>query len=293
MTRHREWTVHLGLHKTGTTHFQDILATARSHLAERQIDYVPRDALRSSGMLNVLRKQGSCRHIPTMLRRRRLASHMGDLGLAADHLLVSDENICGAVGDVFSTRPYPRLERNLRALRSLHKGKLTILIGLRNPATLLPSAYAQMIRFNPGSEPFEVLLDRWLENPPRWHNFVSRIQETLPEAEIATWSFEDYTADPYRMIEDLFSPPLAIEIQVEVSRSTLRPTSRAVEAIEVIPRRLRGSAYRSEAERLVALHASGPPFDPLNSDQFHALGRSYNDDLAAIRQMGVRWMGSS
>ena len=288
MKPHRDWTVHLGVHKTGSTYIQDVLEAERTNLLAHNVDYIPRNLMRQSGLLNLLRKRGSYQYAPASLRRRYLTGKLNELSLQSDKLLISDENICGTVGDIFGERPYPLLERSLKALRSLFPGKLTIAVCIRNPATLLPSAYAQMIRFHPNSRSFSSLLDEWSTHPPRWSAFFSKLKGALPESEIRAWTFEDYTSDPRGLIREVFHLNLGSVRSVEAPSSTRRPTKSAVEAIEGLGPGLKGKAYQFEVAGLLSLHATGLPFDPLTAEQAKEVGRYYLDDLAAIERMGVR-----
>jgi hypothetical protein len=46
----RSWRIHLGAHKTATTHLQETLTAVRPALAERGIDFIPNQRVRGRGL---------------------------------------------------------------------------------------------------------------------------------------------------------------------------------------------------------------------------------------------------
>lgn len=284
------WLIHIGLHKTGTTHIQDQLSLMAPMLVETGISYVGRDFLRDEGLLNILRKEGSFRFAPSYLRRVLAARRLKDAGHSSGTILISDENISGRVGEVFVDPPYPRLDRHLRAVRDITGQDLSILVCVRNPATLLPSAYAQMIRFEPPKRSLAEYIEKWMKTPPRWPALFDRIRAIFPRAEIIAWTFEDYASNPGMVFRGLVGLDIETPDLLEISPSTMRPTREAITAIETLPKHLRRIAYQAAASQLILENQSGTRFEPLNQEQLGEIGRNYESDLRSMERRDILWL---
>ena len=64
------WRIHIGAHKTATTHLQQTLAAIRPRLVEQGIDPIPLAALRASGLARMLIERRLATRMPLLARPR-------------------------------------------------------------------------------------------------------------------------------------------------------------------------------------------------------------------------------
>ncbi len=87
--RLRHVILHLGLHKTGTTSFQSVLAAKRLALQDHGVNYIPIERMRRDLTGLLVRKDPEA---------QAQARHYFD-GIEQPVLLLSDENVIGGVAD--------------------------------------------------------------------------------------------------------------------------------------------------------------------------------------------------
>ncbi|MEQ8966827.1 MAG: hypothetical protein RID91_13445 [Azospirillaceae bacterium] len=290
-----EWRLHLGAHKTATTHIQKVLARLQETGPRRGFQYVPPEVTR--------------RLDRTVFRRRHLFRDprywMGPEGRAASieaifagHLddrpivVLSEENwLGGSVTDILAETPYPEAGHRLDYLRHLaRRSRLSLFIGLRSFDTLLPSAYAQALREGPLGVTFEDVRASAARRPPSWLAPIERIRRLVPDTPITLWRYEDYRAHAHGILEAICGEPIEAVPMIADPAETRSASPRALARIEALPRGLAGEAYRARAEAIIAEHAVEPErFAPLTEVERERLRARYEADLAALRSMsGVR-----
>ena len=97
----REIRLHIGAHKTATTHFQDIMELNQAFFAERGVTYVPRKAFRRSIAGALSRRNWRVWVGGGVLGRQiewQLAPHIED----GTRVVISDENILGRPADALA-----------------------------------------------------------------------------------------------------------------------------------------------------------------------------------------------
>ncbi|MFW5642329.1 MAG: hypothetical protein ACOCY0_06150, partial [Roseicyclus sp.] len=161
-----EWRIHLGAHKTATTHLQDTLAARRAALLGQGVDYLPMREVRALR----LPPGGGWADWRRRLRlpmRRRIEAAVAPIRMGPRRLVLSEENLIGYVRDALTFPPYPDLERRLRPFSVLTDGaQVTVFLSVRGWDTLLPSAYAQQLRVRPVPGGFGPLRAQALARPP-------------------------------------------------------------------------------------------------------------------------------
>jgi len=132
--------LHLGLHKTATTALQDFLAGEARALVAHGVA-CPRLARMRSDLTPL---------IASAAKPDRAA-----LGRFVDKvpqpvLLLSDENILGAPGDILGGALYPYAENRVRRFCDQFAGRrIRLFLTLREPAAFLASMYCEYLRHNP------------------------------------------------------------------------------------------------------------------------------------------------
>ena len=93
------WRIHIGAHKTATTHVQEILALMRPQLVERGIDFDPQRTCARSGFAKALLERRLRRGCPCCagrtVRRPRLADALDPLRAGPAALVLSEEKLHG------------------------------------------------------------------------------------------------------------------------------------------------------------------------------------------------------
>ena len=185
--------VHIGAHKTASTHLQKLCLANRDLLAAQGCAYFGPDRLRGDLRMPALERS------PRAIARKIAPFHaaMQAEMAAGQRVLISNENILGAPrppvladGGVL----YPRAEQNIAALlTALDLRDVTLCLALRDPLDLLISAWGhQHIAGRPMG--FEAFCDGLDPLALRWSELVARLQDCARVGQIWLWRHEDYRA---------------------------------------------------------------------------------------------------
>jgi len=132
--------LHLGLHKTATTALQDFLAGETKALVAHGVA-CPRLARMRSDLTPLIASAAK----PD---RAALARFVGKVRQPV--LLLSDENILGAPGDILGGALYPWAENRVRRFcDQFADRRIRLFLTLREPAAFLASMYCEYLRHNP------------------------------------------------------------------------------------------------------------------------------------------------
>lgn len=203
--------IHLGAHKTASTHLQLSLARVRDQLRAAGLFLAEPSMLREEAAVIPLSQaladgegcsaQAACRDL--------LAGARGD----APDLLLTEENILGGTrrGTMFSRRGlfYPHADRRLRqAIDIVGGGPVTLYLALRDPASFQVSAFSLQLLLGNELELASYLQGR---DPVQvdWAGLIGRLREVDGVARIVTWRYEDYPALRPRLLDMLLPPGLA------------------------------------------------------------------------------------
>jgi hypothetical protein len=132
--------LHLGVHKTATTHIQSRLFNSRDALRKDGIGYVQLGRLRRALTQRLGRRDFSASEVIADLK-----SH-----LDCDRLILSDENILGGPGRPEDNRIYPRAQaRVAKVLDTFAAYEIEIYVTLRDYPAYFASRYAEALRHFP------------------------------------------------------------------------------------------------------------------------------------------------
>jgi hypothetical protein len=228
----RDWRLHLGVHKTATTHLQDTLALHHDALAERGIDYIPMPIIRANRIPDLRRRNWRAWVGGAPLRaevNRKIAPHRS----GRDVVVMSAEDWVGSCHDLLAPVPYPRAARRLGALGALAgDARLTFYLSIRSWDTILPAAYATVLRFEAYPGGFEPIRKRVVNKPPSWVDLVDRIRAAAPKADVRLWDYESYRERSGEIMEALCGCDLGALPDVPVPVRTQTPTASAITAAE-------------------------------------------------------------
>ena len=282
------WRIHLGAHKTATTHVQMTLAALRPALAAQGVDFIPTGLLRKDGLARALGSRQIWNRL-TPLRgpmvRRMMAAHLDPLRAGPGTLLLSEEKLLGSSQHAFADPIYPKLPRIVALLAALgRRAELTLFLSIRSFDTQLPSAYVQELRYMPPiAGGFDNIKRRVLQRPPSWFELARRIRAAAPGIPLRIWRHEDYRGNTAAILGALAGvdevgplPPVA---DPHWTKSPGLAAIRAVEALPAMPEPER----RERARAIFAADGGdGPRFQPFTDAERAVLRAAYAADLERI-----------
>lgn len=196
--------MHIGAHKTASTHLQMAMERAGERLKARGVAYFGPEALRRRGLGVPEYLSAEAEDMGHAERiRAALAPHPDQ---PRNRLVLSDENLLGNAHNVElirSARLYLRAPARLARLAPLlPAGQVVLALAIRNPAAFLASAYAQRLmsgRLQSYSDYAQGL------DPARlsWADLTERVMAALPGATCHIWRYEDYPANAPEVLRAL------------------------------------------------------------------------------------------
>ncbi|MCC5971230.1 MAG: hypothetical protein JJU15_14905 [Pararhodobacter sp.] len=276
--------LHIGAHKTASTHLQHGLARARPALQAQGVAVFGPDQLRRRG-LGLPEYLSAAEEDPDHGARLRAA-----FAQPCERLVLSDENILGSAHNVelirtarFYDRAAHRLER-LAAL--LPPGRLMLALGIRNPAGFLASAYVQRL-MSGRLERFEDYAQALDPARLQWSELVARVRTVLPDAAWSVWRYEDYPGNAPAVLQTLLGPAHA---RVPLGDGVAHPGLSA-KAHDILMREapeLEGQGEDAIRERVKALRAAWPKgpgqpgVQPLDAEALRRADAAYACDCAQL-----------
>lgn len=292
-----EWRVHLGAHKTATSHLQATLRALRGRIAlEAGVDCLgPHEARKVLG--GQLARRHWRYHLRGRLLRDSLEAALGARRLGPGRIVLSEENILGLTPDLLAARPYPRLEARVRAVAALGiDRRLVLFVSLRDFGEVLGGAYATaLLMHRTPRERLDAAIARARRAPPSWVPVLDRIRRAAPGVPLRAWRQEDYRDHAAEMAAALVGAPVAPLVAalppLPAQAGNRTPSAESVARIEALSRRLprRLPIARWRLEAAAARDAEGEPFRPLDAGLREALAARYRADQEEIE---ARWPGT-
>lgn len=281
------WRIHLGAHKTATTHVQETLALIRPQLNARDVDFIPNAVLRTSGLAKALGARPVARRIPALRGRAvrgMMAAHVDPHRAGPRTMVLSEEKLLGGSRQVFLDPFYPAADRVTPMLSSLgDRADLMLFLSIRSLDTQLPSAYVQELKFGPAPEGgFAALKARVLARPPRWSDLVDRIRRAAPNARIRVWRQEDYRQNAAAILGALCGCEIGPVPEIADPAWTKSPGRAAVRAAEALPRDLPQDERHQRALDIFRAGWGGERFSPFTAAERAFLRTHYARDLERI-----------
>jgi hypothetical protein len=287
----RQWRIHLGAHKTATTHLQETLTAVRGELALRGIDFIPNPLVRQQKLARTLWRRRPIARLPIVgpaHMRDAIETAVEPLRIGPDVVVLSEENIVGVPEQILAVPFYPQAAQSVARLASLaSRAEVTFFLSIRSYDTLLPSAYAEALKHAPPPPGgFGAARARLLAEPPSWFDLVARIRDAAPEVPLRIWRQEDYRANAKAIMEAVCGCVLGALPEISDPAWTRSPSASAIAAAEALP------ASLSRPERLArvrALYAAAEPgadrFRPFAPAERQRLRADYEADLDRIAQV--------
>lgn len=294
-----QWHVHIGAHKTATTHAQEILGSRRAELAELGICFHGRDILRRRRLESLCRPGRQRIKDADVIRSLRRAWSMFRLRPTRQPrvMLLSEESMLGAPRQLLEGCFYPEAAERMRNLGDmLGGGPITLFLSVRNPATLLPSAYTQCLRGGIRDLPRMPEVESInLRMTPTWTDLVRRIREGLPRARLVAWRFEDYIASQGGYLDMLVGAPVGGWPARTAPASTRGLSAETIGRILSLDGSLGSGEHRARCRELCKDDDGSRPWRPFSSDTMARMSEAYEADIAQLEQSfpGVLHRGRS
>lgn len=285
----RSVALHIGAHKTATTHMQQSLDASEERLAAQGVRFYGPRALRQErqSLFDLFNLQVSNQTPkPSRSRADQLNHMLGD----GHRLVLSNENFVGTLNHGGLTMPmplYPHTTERVRALASaLDCGPIEVYVGIRNPTNFLVSSYSQALMG--GSQ---VSFAEYVKaNPVQgvyWPGLIARLRATPGVGSITVWRYGDYKPLFHQIMALMTGCPGVVE--PAKGRAHRGLSQRAVDEVLSYsgPEDIRDFVRKIRDQFPAGV--DNKPFRPL-SEAEHVVARAdFNAQLAQIRRLsGVR-----
>lgn len=184
-----DFRLHIGAHRTATQHLRSVLLGNRDLLENQGICLLePKFAERTFAAAGKQMKAGES---VSAINAQLLSSLTQDRDYRT--MLMIDPNISGTLMRPFGKEYfYPRIATTIaRIVAALDRVPLRLFVGLRNPATFVPSCYSAGIRNKPDLSFGKFVSEANLQGL-RWSDFLHRAQMKKSDLGITVWRVEDY-----------------------------------------------------------------------------------------------------
>lgn len=270
--------LHIGAHKTATTHLQATLIKHRDLLAEAGVQLERPDDIRA--VIGPGRRAAVQMGPIPSFRRAGASRRLAALDQGRDRLVISDENSLGLCPELFQRELlYPTAYRRMAIWRRLAAQRETLVyVCVRNYAAFFSSAYVQTIRNKPIHAPDADSLAAIAKMPRRWGDVIGDIRRALPGARLRVWAFEDHFA----LLPALLQETTGLTMKAVRRRPMATPSADAIAAFRSKSRRRRKPLDHLAKEHPIT--DQNPKFSLWSAAQAKALTEIYEDDVAALRR---------
>ncbi len=269
--------LHIGAHKTASTHLQYSLRDAGPALADASVRFYGPESLRTPG--DTLAERFGFPFDPT--RARDDTDPLAELARMADgakRVVFSEENFAGNFQRGWGKVPlpvYPQASERVAKLAFALERSVDLCLAIRQPSDFLASLYSQILLSGKDVSPDDFLA-RNMPSEVDWSKYIADLRDATGVGSLTVWRYEDY-GDLFRPIcAVLVGEPAAAKVMPVAERAMPRLSEAAVRA--VLSQRLSGEDKRPVRDIAADLPATNdnPPFElfdaPLRevADQFYA-----------------------
>lgn len=286
----RQWRIHIGAHKTATTHLQETLTNIRPRLVARGVDPIPLNAVRAAGLAQALNERRIATRLPILrgvIAKRLLSEILDPLREGPETVVLSEEKLMGAPRKVFSDPFYPMVEHIVPTLATLGgKADVTLFLSIRGFAGQLASTYAQELRVLPPPEGgFDAIRARLVAKPPSWFELARRIRKAAPTTPLRVWRQEDYRDHKREIMSELVGCDTGALPEIKDPVRTKSPSLEAIREAEALPRNLSAEERRRTVDAIFASAGPGTRFQPFSKAEIAMFEESYAQDMIRMDEL--------
>ena len=280
--------LHLGAHKTASTHLQKSLARNGDLLAQNAIRYFGPKFLRHKEHafldLFALRAEGEA------IGNRSGPEQIEWLADGAKQVVLSEENILGPVFNKLNSGVlYPQADLRIeRFTETISPHPVTVFIAIREPAKWLASLYSQRV-IGGDLRSFEEFVG---DNTPellKWSNLIERLAKIPGERQIFVWRKEDYPEVAAPVLRRMIGWRLGPLLERVEGRVNAGLSSAAIEKLVEWGNQGRDGNAKEWAKELRKTFGGSNVrnvFDPWAVDTKEKSAIAYDEDVARIERMG-------
>lgn len=268
--------LHMGAHKTASTHLQQSIREAGPALAVAGVRFYGPETLRKIGQ--TLPERFGFPFDPSRAKDGVDPIAERDRMLGGGHRLVlSEENFAGNFQRGWGKVPlplYPQAAERVSKLAQMLGQTVDLCLGIRQPAEFLSSLYSQILLSGKVVSPDE-FLERNLPSDVDWSDYVAQLRTAPGVGRLTVWRYEDY---------GLLFPQITVAllgqagglVQPVAARAMPRLSEAAVGA--VLAEALIADSPRPVADIAAALPqtAENPAFELFGTD-LHDVAAAYYD----------------
>lgn len=286
----RQWRIHMGAHKTATTHLQETLTTIRARLVSRGVDPIPMRQVRDAGLAQALNERRIATRLPILrgvIAKRLLSEILDPLREGPETVVLSEEKLIGAPRKVFSDPFYPMVEHIVPTLATLGgRADVTLFLSIRGFAAQLASTYAQELRVLPPPEGgFDAIRARLVAKPPSWFELARRVRRAAPGTPLRIWRQEDYRDHKREILSELVGCDTGALPEIRDPLSTKSPSAEAIREAEALPRDLSSEERRRTVDQIFASAGPGTRFQPFSQAEIAVFDESYAADMIRMDEL--------
>lgn len=290
LTARMTFHLHVGAHKTASTHLQATLRKHRAMLADGGVAWHGPDDVRAL----VRTDQGASARMGAVpsLRRFRAMQRLAQLDANTDRIVASDENSLGRCAEIFRSRAlYPTAYDRMRLWRKLSSRRpATVYLAVRDYGAFFSGAYIQAVRNAAFFELSEADKNALVDAARGWVDVVADLRRALPNARIIMWRYEDYEA----VRDDLTLRLTGLALAPIRRRPMATPSAAAFAAAAAArkPGEVLSASGLTSATRAYPISTGNPRFSLWAADEAQRLSARYREDVERLRtDLGEDFLG--
>ena len=276
--------LHLGAHKTASTHLQHAIIAAKPF--DDVAFFGPR-LLRDKGQTIPERFGFPLDPEDAVVAPQSPAQMLRDMAGGAARLVISEESFAGKLQRGWGRIPTPlyftapaRVATFAQIVAEAGGPAIDLCLGVRNPTDYLGSAYSQILRGNRIVLPEKYRAKNAIADID-WADYVARLRAVKGVGKITVWAYENYTGVFGQICKALIG---RTDIPFPDARVQPRLSTKAVDAI-LIGKSFGGPDLIQRAAEALPIGPDNPAYD-LYDPAEHAASRAlYQDQCAAIATM--------
>lgn len=274
--------LHVGAHKTASTHLQKTLRGHGELLSAHGVRYVGPERLRRPG--RSLKNRFAMDREPGPAEKAEARRKLARMAGGARRLVISEENLLGrqfAPG----LPVYPEGDLRLNKMVRLCEGiPVNVFLAVRDPADWLGSLYRHAL-FNGRHVPFDIFAEGTRPEDISWRNLAARLVRVPGVAQLIVWPMEAYPGNAGQLFRRMTRWKAGPRITPIASAVNVGLSAQAVQEVLAGSGSLPPLELARAALKRHPVAGPGDLFDPWAPEQRAAGRAAYLEDLAAIAEM--------
>jgi hypothetical protein len=286
----KEIRIHIGAHKTATTHLQNTLNEMDFELRRLGITYLPLNIVRPR-IQKILSQSILYNYLPNFAYRTIINRILFKNSTPPNKAIISEENILGSSVDLLSANPYQNFDRQINFIKILAKNyKVSIFLSIRSFDQVFPGAYITGLKFHPKEAVIaknKLLSELEKKQYPNWLDLIDRLVALLPNLPIQIWTQEDYKYHSSSIIRQFIGTNLPKIPNLPPPIRTKTPSILAISEVEkkldsINPSVRKWSLICDEIYTSLPPASDSDKYTFLSQDIITSLKENYQKDLSEI-----------